>query len=1198
MQRRDRAISSQLLALTGAALVLLGGSATPVAEDSSPPPQIVGHTEILFSQSIIERLGIEIVGAAPTADADREGAMGFAIPAPAQLLYSGARVNTEGFSDGALGHVGGFSLAFDGIVLNLQGFELRAGGQPYAFDLVDANGDRWFRLGSLQYTPARDGVLRMLNADLLLSPEFAKLLGRSDLEMTYVAIVDIIVPADLPQHVAAQGGLALQGGAGSCPPPDPMSEIDVKLTNIGRLAQIGPREVGGRVAMAAAARLENVGEGTVEWFASIAPDSDDPAEIGPHPFLSLHFYRLERVQAGNTTLLDARLRQLGQSDTKHAFFSVNSDCPCEGGQLLYPTCGDVYGANTNANHKYLGPREEIQAFSGAWERVGSHFDAFDFMTGMLDLPADDFRSHDGFADHPDSFEHRLVVPEPDLPGAPASLPETIGAQYFMESWYVVARDIDIMNSMGHNQVLPSLSGDTWSFSATNNELINGSILDEFVNPAAPGAGAANQMIDTGAGRLQLAVKTSALNNGSFHYEYALMNFDFDQEISSFRVPLPVGVTASNAAFFDLDDDAGNNWPAVVTQGSAIVFTAPGGNTNTLGWGTLFNFSFDASAPGSAGSVTLGAAPAGAPLPAVASIVPDPNAVPPPPGSNDACADRIAIGTGTTFGTLLTATLDGASSEDTASSLRDVWYEFTPSRTGEVRIHTCGTNDIPDVDQGVNTIVSIHTACPGGPGNELPANGANNRFFDSTPSNLATDPEACLQIDSSGEQLDSGFQSDSAISATLEQGTPYIIRVTEADAFPADDFLLTVLEPPVNDDVSNPEPIGPGSETISGTLDQADADFPDDPATEPDPQPSQPDVWYQFDPTQTGSIRINTCGTFEATGLDTVISVYDLANGLLAANDDYQREPVDGQGLPIEFGNDPTVCDGASGSFLDSGVALDITTLDSLFIQVTRFAQGSSNDFSLTVDPNPPFQVTLAASRDTVGVGGTSTLSWYAFQSATCTAENAWLGSRFIEGDEVVTPATTSTYRLTCTPLLPGPSAFAEVTVDVQSLANDPCATPITLSTSSLPFSQLVDATIASADPSDPSTDTCRNPLADNDGATLWYRYTPKSSGRVALSTLGSDYDTVLSVWNDAPGCGSLDQNPPVACNDDAPGSTQSQLEFDAQLGSSYLVMIGNYDGGSGGRLRFDVPEPRAALLGAAALGTLAALLRRRSRRAR
>jgi hypothetical protein len=252
---------------------------------------------------------------------------------------------------------------------------------------------------------------------------------------------------------------------------------------------------------------------------------------------------------------------------------------------------------------YLAPRGEVDANAAAWTSLGSHFDA---------TPVDDFRHHGGNPAH-DFFEHRLIVREPNL--------ETPSARYFYEAWYLVAGDVDLLNSLGHREMDPSFGGSTWTFPIVDSGLETGSILDEWVDPDAPPAGATSVLADTGEGRVQLAVTTQEVSPGVFRYEYALMNFDFTRKIAQVSLPIGEDDTVSLADFGDADGVPANDWTSAIGA-DRVTWTAPAGNA--LGWGALYNVRIEVDAepvatsavlapelPGGVGSVvvqTLGPAP--------------------------------------------------------------------------------------------------------------------------------------------------------------------------------------------------------------------------------------------------------------------------------------------------------------------------------------------------------------------------------------------------------------------------------------------------------------------------------------------------------------------------------------------------------------------------------------------------------------
>ena len=108
--------------------------------------------------------------------------------------------------------------------------------------------------------------------------------------------------------------------------------------------------------------------------------------------------------------------------------------------------------------------------------------------------------------------------------------------------------------------------------------------------------------------------------------------------------------------------------------------------------------------------------------------------------------------------------------------------------------------------------------------------------------------------------------------------------------------------------------------------------------------------------------------------------------------------------------------------------------------------------------------------------------------------------------------------------------------------NDDCqfAEPIT-EVKDLPF----DTTEASAD----GLGICmRSP-------NIWYLYTPSATGLATISLLGSQYDTMLAVY-EGPEC-HPDWNRLLGCNDDF-GSLQSLLNVDVVGGETYLIEVGGY----------------------------------------
>jgi hypothetical protein len=139
-----------------------------------------------------------------------------------------------------------------------------------------------------------------------------------------------------------------------------------------------------------------------------------------------------------------------------------------------------------------------------------------------------------------------------------------------------------------------------------------------------------------------------------------------------------------------------------------------------------------------------------------------------PGNNS-CANAVPVADGTaTNGSVALGSNDGSASCGSSSTNPDVWYTFTAGPCGgTLTVDTCGTHDRLGQDSGMDTVVSIHSACPGTTGNQLACND------DASP--------AC-----SG---DAGLIRDSRASATLTPNQTVRIRVSHFSTAIDDGFFF-------------------------------------------------------------------------------------------------------------------------------------------------------------------------------------------------------------------------------------------------------------------------------------------------------------------------------------------------------------------------------------------------------------------------
>jgi hypothetical protein len=133
------------------------------------------------------------------------------------------------------------------------------------------------------------------------------------------------------------------------------------------------------------------------------------------------------------------------------------------------------------------------------------------------------------------------------------------------------------------------------------------------------------------------------------------------------------------------------------------------------------------------------------------------------------------------------------------------------------------------------------------------------------------------------------------------------------------------------------------------------------------------------------------------------------------------------------------------------------------------------------------------------------------------------------------------------------SALLAFTVVGTAPVNDNVANAIAVTSSN--FVSTVDNSAATTETSDP-TPTCAttgtNPSTNPRTKTVWWSLTAASSSTVMASTIGSVYDTTLSVWTGTPGSLAV-----VACNDDISSGTitQSRLTFSATAGTKYFILV-------------------------------------------
>jgi hypothetical protein len=361
--------------------------------------------------------------------------------------------------------------------------------------------------------------------------------------------------------------IAAGSSSGGC--TNPTVGPDVIVGDLTGISDYG--SIGGVAAYSIGTTSCNIGDTPLLWQSSGLN----------HPVIGQNMFRLE----------DGRFEQIGQSWLKHGFAALagNVCCTCSGpgGSQLDPGCSDPYGSGLNGSQGGLGPKFEVNPWTGAyaWPYTA------DNQTG-------------------NAIYKRIQVLNDDLD--PNLHP---GSTYYGEGQYVAADDAaagNHFNNVGWRRMnVGSFSGGSWNVSFT------GSTARE--EPAIQ----AWQDVDPTV-QLELA---SAVNdgifivgsnvydngNGTWDYEYAVYNQISERGARSFSVPILPGTNITNVGFHDVgyhsgEPFSGTDWTPVVSGSSVSWSTdtyAQDPNANAIRWGTLYNFRFTADAAPLAGQVELG-----------------------------------------------------------------------------------------------------------------------------------------------------------------------------------------------------------------------------------------------------------------------------------------------------------------------------------------------------------------------------------------------------------------------------------------------------------------------------------------------------------------------------------------------------------------------------------------------------------------
>lgn len=489
------------------------------------------------------------------------------------------------------------------------------------------------------------------------------------------------------------------------------------------------------------------------------------------------------------------------------------------------------------------------------------------------------------------------------------------------------------------------------------------------------------------------------------------------------------------------------------------------------------------------------------------------------------------------GTTYNATDDGAGSCGHSYRSPAVWYYYLPAEDGETTISLCGSE--------YDTVLSVHTGCPGTPENEIICN--DDACGLQSEVSFSASALTLYMVRVSGYSGNHGtFTLTLTGPPTLmpvsadcnENGTPDLCDINEGLVIDCDgnnipdlcdlnagdatdcnnNGLLDACEI-ADPALSQPrdycvasQGILPGHTYYGTTIGLA----PDGAAT--CAGDSAPSAWYFFLPAEDGSVTVSLCGS----SFDTVLSVHTWCPGTidnqLACNDDFC-----GAQSQVEF---------------------EAAAETLYFIRIAG-RDGGAGDFQLQVT-GP--DAALPISPDCNENGSPDFCDMRDGLSPDCNHNDIPDGCDFLSG-----------------------TAFdcnENLLLDECELADPAESEGSDLCVSAAPIAPYHVYTGSTTDATNNGASSCG---ITSETPDVYYYYLPITGGQALFSLCGSDYDTVLSVHSWCPG--TVDNE--IVCNDDTCG-LQSEVFMDVTANTLYLLRISGYSGRTG-QYELSVAGPPSAL---------------------
>jgi|GEM_PF-157888 len=313
------------------------------------------------------------------------------------------------------------------------------------------------------------------------------------------------------------------------------------------------------------------------------------------------------------------------------------------------------------------------------------------------------------------------------------------------------------------------------------------------------------------------------------------------------------------------------------------------------------------------------------------------------------------------------------------------------------------------------------------------------------------------------------------------------------------------------------------------------------------------IWYRYTPDDDGTLTLDRTGTtinsllqiYTGNSLDTL----SLVNGWAGLDGDPAATPT--AEVVVVAKQTYTIRHAAAAD--TAGV---LATAIDLMVDTTPDVPAAPASLSLTESGNAVIATWTVPTNDggapilayDVAVDGTSVGCSTTADVMTCTLDG--LG-RWVEHTVTVTARNSA-----------GTSAGRSATI-VLGNANDTFANANELTATSGPVtSSNAFATAETGEPAHPF-----GPFA-----SMWFTYTPDVPGRLTVTTVGSNFDTMLGAHIGD----RVDALTTVATNDDAGGALTSRVQFEVDAGVAHHIAVDGWNGSRGAITLNWIFEPAAA----------------------